>query len=139
MAHVLIVDDDSVSRLLLKHMLARGNHTVAEAHSVDEALAVLGATSEIDLIVCDYVMPERSGLDLLEALRSTNNDSQIPFVLLTGELRRDDLDDNRVGEVDAYLTKPVSSSELETVVTEQLRGTISEWELPISTVPPTNN
>lgn len=137
MAHVLIVDDDPVSRLLLKHMLERQDHSVIEADGVDAALSQIeqyvsdAQTCEsIDMIVCDYVMPDRNGLDLLEAIGPFEI-SKVPFVLLTGELRRDDLDDDRVDGVTAYLTKPVSSTELERVVSEHLRGNMAEWETPM--------
>ncbi len=123
MSHVLIVDDDAVSRLVLRHMLERQDHTVSEADGVDTALAMFSTTAEsFDLIICDYVMPDRNGLDLLES----RPDSGVPFVLLTGELNEADLDDGRVSDVSAYLTKPVASDELERVVSEHLRGNMSE-------------
>lgn len=119
---ILIVDDDRVSRVLLRHMLEAQGREVVEADSVDEALRILSESGEavsnsavsnscFQLVICDYVMPDRNGLDLLEALPQ-----RLPFVLLTGELRECDLDDVRVAGVAAYLTKPVSSSELEHVV-----------------------
>ena len=119
---ILIVDDDRVSRVLLRHMLEAQGREVVEADSVDEALRILSESGEavsnsavsnscFQLVICDYVMTDRNGLDLLEALPQ-----RLPFVLLTGELRECDLDDVRVAGVAAYLTKPVSSSELEHVV-----------------------
>ncbi len=133
MACILIVDDDPVSRLLLRHMLERQDHSVVDADRVNAALEVLdtGTGQAFDMIVCDYVMPSRNGLDLLETyLATTSEDRVVPFVLLTGELRRDDLDDERVRDVAAYLTKPVSSSELERVVSEHLRGNMAACQTP---------
>ncbi len=109
MATALIVDDDIVSRLVLRHMLNGHGFDVVEADSVESALVEVH--TRIDLIVCDYQMPERNGLDLLE-----NLDSPIPFVLLTGVLDRAELNDERVNLVTAYLTKPVSSDELSQVI-----------------------
>ena len=109
MASALIVDDDLVSRLVLRHMLTGLGFDVVEADSVDTALEALH--DGIELIVCDYQMPYRDGLDLLESI-----DGKIPFVLLTGVLERDELADQRVALVTAYLTKPVSSEELASVV-----------------------
>lgn len=128
MAQLLIVDDDPVARLLLRHMLERLDHNVVDADSVDNALAKMSETT-FDMIVCDYLMPVRNGLDLLEEHVSIST-RRLPFILLTGELRRDDLDDERVAGVNAYLTKPVSSNELSRVVSEQLQGTMGEWEMP---------
>ena len=120
MTTILVVDDDPVSRYLLRHMLEREGHEVVDVDGVTEALAVLAKGSEnhpppIDLIVCDYLMPERNGLDLL-----AERTSRQPFVLLTGQFHRADLADDRVGEVSAYLTKPVASDELRRVVLELL-------------------
>lgn len=120
MTTVLVVDDDPVSRYLLRHMLEREGHAVVDVGGVTEALAALAEGSEndtppIDLIVCDYLMPERNGLDLL-----AEKTSRQPFVLLTGQFHRADLADDRVGEVSAYLTKPVGSEELRRVVVELL-------------------
>ncbi len=118
MGQLLIVDDDAVSRLVLRHMLERQDHVVIEADSVDSALAAsTDPTSEpFDMVICDYQMPNRTGLDLLEALA----DKRLPFILLTGELHEGDLQDERVQFVTAYLTKPVASGELEQVVLEYM-------------------
>lgn len=107
MSRVLVVDDDAVSRVVLRHMLSAQGFDVIEATSVDEALEIL-SHAYVDLIVCDYLMPQRNGLDLLEAIGSDS----APFVLLTGTRTRDQLNDSRVESVTAYLTKPVSTEEL---------------------------
>lgn len=95
-------------------------HSVTETDGVEPALEILSNTPEVELpelIICDYVMPGRNGLDLLEARPNTNT----PFVLLTGEVNQDELADERVQGVTAYLTKPVASTELQSVV-ENLVG-----------------
>ncbi len=103
---VLVVDDDPVSRLVLCHMLQQQGFATEEADSAEAALAMYRPA--LALILCDYIMPGGSGLDLLEALPA----SRPPFVLLTGELRREDFGDPRVNGLDGYLTKPVGSEEL---------------------------
>ncbi len=113
----LIVDDDAVSLVVLRHMLSAQGFDVIEASSVNEALEIL-EHAHVDLVVCDYLMPGRNGLDLLEELGATAP----PFVLLTGTLTRERLDDPRVAGVDAYVTKPVS--------TEELRQVTATYALP---------
>lgn len=110
MSRVLVVDDDAVSRVLLRHMLSAQGFDVIEGSSVSEALEILNH-AYVDLIVCDYLMPHQNGLDLLEILGS----AAPPFVLLTGTRTRDQLDDARVDAVTAYLTKPVSTEELRNI------------------------
>jgi len=96
-------------------MLERTSATVVEANSVDMARAILTDT-EFDLVLCDYVMPDANGLDLLEACPEL----QGRFVLLTGTKERDDLGDDRVEHVSAYLTKPVGSEELNKLIATML-------------------
>ncbi len=114
-ASVLVVDDDPVSLMMLAHVTRRAGYDVAEATSVASALELLEARS-FDLVISDYVMPEASGLDLLEALP----DSNVPFVLLTGVVESDDLHDERVAGVAAYLTKPFASAALNELLEELL-------------------
>ncbi len=118
---VLVVDDDAVSRMLLRHMLERQGFEVVDTDSVDAATVAL-ADNEIDIIICDYLMPNATGLDLLASLP----DPHQPFILLTGELRKDDLNDDRVDAVTTYLTKPVGTDELAAtlgVIVDQLADT----------------
>lgn len=112
---VLIVDDDPVSLLLAEHVLRAGGHDVTTAVDVDSAVAATQDTA-FDVIVCDYMMPGGTGLDLLEQLTATLEPGCPPFVLLTGVSEAEDLDDPRVELTSAYLTKPVQSDELLAVV-----------------------
>lgn len=109
----LVVDDDSVSRLVCEHILRSGGHDVVVHESAEDAIAALREqTITFDAIVCDYHMPGANGLDLLETISADPSLSGTPFVLLTGVDELDDLDDPRVHDTDGYLTKPVKSSEL---------------------------
>jgi len=111
LASVLVVDDDPVSRMMLAHVVRRAGHHVDEAESVATALPLL-ETRRFDLVISDYMMPGGTGLDLLDALP----DAGVPFVLLTGVMESGELDDERVDRVDAYVTKPFASAELEELV-----------------------
>ncbi len=115
MPAILVVDDDSVTRVVLRVMLERSGAEVVEADSVDAARTVL-ADADFDLVICDYVMPDANGLDLLEACPELEG----RFVLLTGTKERDDLGDDRVEKVSAYLTKPVGSEELSELIAAML-------------------
>ena len=113
----LVVDDDSVSRLLLSHMLSEQGFGVCGATGVDDALDLCQQT-DFALIVCDYLMPDKDGLDLLDAL----GEESPPFILLTGHADRESLADDRVERVSSYLTKPVSTAELTAAVDEVLQS-----------------
>ena len=107
---VMIVDDDAVARVLLRHLLRRRGFDAMEAEDGNEALALLD-DERVDLIVSDQNMPTMSGLELRCAL---GTECTIPFVLLTGHAERGELADLPGFEmVDAFLTKPVASAQFD--------------------------
>jgi CheY-like chemotaxis protein len=115
---VLIIDDDDVTRLVLRHQLGRLGHDVIEADSPAEALAILSGT-QVDLIISDHDMPGMSGLELRDRL---GPDLGVPFVLLTGFADADELGGatGALSTTAAFLTKPVSSPALGTLLTRLL-------------------
>jgi two-component system, OmpR family, response regulator CpxR len=68
MAAILVADDDRTCRESIQKVLERGGHVVRAVADVDSALQAIG-DSAFDLIVCDYKMPGKTGLDLLAELR----------------------------------------------------------------------
>lgn len=105
----LIVDDDIVALIVVKHMLESMGLDVTQAANVRAAKALLDNES-FDLIISDYLMPEETGLDLLDVT------GDLPFILLSGVLERDDNSDPRLDGVTTHLTKPVSTDELRSAV-----------------------
>ncbi|WP_439813743.1 ATP-binding protein [Zavarzinia sp. CC-PAN008] len=79
---VLVVDDDALVAMSTVDMLAELGHTVVEANSGDEALAVLRHQQAIDLMVTDYSMPGMNGAQLARAARVLRPD--LPILLATG-------------------------------------------------------
>src|SRR5262245_58328951 len=63
MATILVTDDDTVCRETILKTLEREGHTLEAACDVDSAIEAVKRT-HFDLIVCDYRMPEKTGLDL---------------------------------------------------------------------------
>jgi PAS domain S-box-containing protein len=86
--HVLHVDDDPLLREITKLMLLDldSNFKIDNASSVDESLKKL-STGHYDVVVSDYEMPQKDGLQFLKELREQNND--IPFILFTGKGREE--------------------------------------------------
>ena len=91
MRRVLIIDDDETDRYLLKRRLAGPNIQILEASSGAEGLS-RAASLRPDLIFLDLRMPEMSGFDVLEALKSDTKTSSIPVVVHTSaQLSEDEM------------------------------------------------
>jgi len=109
---VLIVDDFSTMRRILKNMLKQiGFSDISEADDGTSALELLKA-QEIDLIVCDWNMPQMSGFDLLKEVRSDPDLKDTPFVLVTAEAQRENVIDAVEAGVSNYIVKPFTVDQI---------------------------
>ena len=117
--HVLVVEDDRVSRARLAGYLEAAGYRVSEAGDGKEMREVL-AGHPVDLLLLDINLPGEDGLDLTRQIRSQ---SDIGVILVTG--RTDDVDRIVGLEVgaDDYVTKPFNSRELLVRVKNLLRRT----------------
>jgi CheY-like chemotaxis protein len=106
---ILVVDDDTVSRLVLAHMLRGLGFEVVQADDLGPALELLG-TTHFAVVFSDYSMPGGTGLQLFETLR--NLPSRPSFVLVTGIVDRAGHGEPGGDSVDAHLAKPVSTRSL---------------------------
>ncbi|MBU0651514.1 MAG: response regulator [Proteobacteria bacterium] len=79
---ILIVDDSKQNRDLLTRRLERDGHTVSVAETGREALRMLGCNS-FDLVLLDIMMPEINGYQVLRHLKSDDNISHIPVIMLS--------------------------------------------------------
>lgn len=108
-ADILVVDDDARLRALLQRFLAEQGHRVAVAADGAAARAAI-ANMAFDLLVVDVMMPDETGLELVEWLRRDGRDT--PVLMLTA---RGDPDDRVAGfehGADDYLAKPFDPREL---------------------------
>ena len=80
MGAILVADDDRTCRDSIQKVLEREGHTVQAAEDVDGALEAIGA-NHFDLVVCDYRMPGKTGIDLLIELRRQR--SSVPVLMIS--------------------------------------------------------
>ena len=105
---ILVVDDDTSIRTLLRRLLTTEGYTVDEAADGPAALEKVAAV-EPDLVLLDIMMPGQDGLDVLEGLR---HGSDVPVVLLTAKNEEADRVLGFRYGADDYVVKPFSSAEL---------------------------
>ena len=106
--HILVVDDDTRLRELLKTFLSRNGFRVTTAGNTAEAGQRLAAL-DFDLIVLDVMMPGQTGLDFAGELRKTND---VPILMLTAMGEPKDRIAGLEKGVDDYLGKPYQESQL---------------------------
>ena len=116
---VLIVDDDPQLRGVVSIILSAGDRELVVAEDVDEGLAVI-RSRPVAVVVADYQMPGKSGLDFLAALREGG--FATPFILMSGDSHAKADAAERGHAVHAVLTKPIAPMELRRLVNELLSG-----------------
>jgi DNA-binding NtrC family response regulator len=109
MGRILVTDDDTTCRDSIQKILEREGHVVEGAADVSHALEAM-AHRHFDLIVCDYRMPGRSGLEFLEELRRM--DSGVPVLMISAFAdAQTEAEAKRLGAED-LLRKPFRRQEL---------------------------
>lgn len=110
---ILTVEDDAVSRAVLRQALQRLGHEAVEASDGDAAWELLQKTASVRVVVSDWNMPHSDGLELCKRVRGRAGTDYVYFILLSS---RDATGENRAAAADAgvddFLTKPLDFAEL---------------------------
>jgi signal transduction histidine kinase/ActR/RegA family two-component response regulator len=128
---VLVVDDDSDARDLLKHVLEGCGAEVTEAPSAADALAVLDRYIP-DVLVSDVGMPGQDGYSLIRRIRTLPNEAlrSLPAIALTAFSRNEDRTRALVAGFSLHLTKPADSAALLEAIIE-LAGDARQRASPV--------
>ncbi|MDE7321897.1 MAG: response regulator transcription factor [Lachnospiraceae bacterium] len=122
---ILVVDDESRMRKLVKDFLVKQNYEVLEAGDGSEALDIFFENQDIALIILDIMMPKMDGW---QVCREVRNYSKVPIIMLTARAdERDELQGFQLG-VDEYIAKPFSPKILVARVEAILRRTCQAEE-----------
>ncbi len=104
---VLVVEDDLKMAVLIEgYLKTMGFSKIETADTGEKALGVL-QSQKIGLVISDLSMPGISGLDLLKKTREELDLKILPFIMLTGSDKDDDIRDATVAGVTAYFLKPL--------------------------------
>jgi putative two-component system response regulator len=132
---ILVIDDDAVIRDLMSEILREAGYEVAAAATAADVAAHL-TNGEVDLVVSDIVMPELSGLELLEAVRLHR--PSLPVLLVTGADTYENLSEALTRGADGLVSKPFTHAALRDAVATALeRAGRSEQELRERLLAPT--
>lgn len=104
---ILVVDDEAPILNILKFNLTKGGYEVVTACDGEEALARLRESTP-DLVLCDVMMPKKTGFEVLAEVRADERFKALPFIILTAKGQKADEDRGMGIGADRYLTKPFS-------------------------------
>jgi CheY-like chemotaxis protein len=126
---VLIVDDDPVSRRLIRMTLERRKHQVAEVPSAEAAIEWLKAGASCTLVITDLDLPGRmEGLQFYGLLRASPQWRDLPVIVCTGKSDEKTVNDAIQRGVRHYLLKPVRPAVLTETVEELLARAVPVLE-----------
>jgi two-component system, NtrC family, response regulator HydG len=122
MQSILVVDDDKDICLVLSKFLTKNNYSVNSAFTGEEGLRLL-RSNDYDLILCDFKLPDLTGIELLQKIKVLN--AQVAVIIITGYSDvKTAVETFRYGAND-YITKPLYPDEL----LVSIRETISKNQL----------
>lgn len=119
-SHILIVDDETTIRDMVRMALEQDGFTVSDARNAHEAMRIL-EQSKIDLILLDWMMPGVAGIDFAARLRRENRVPNTAIIMLTARDTEEDLIRGLAEGADDYIRKPFSTRELVSRIRAVLR------------------
>jgi diguanylate cyclase (GGDEF)-like protein len=125
---VLVVDDDPVSRLIIKRALEKGAAKVIEAENGYEAVTFFEMLRP-DLVLLDVNMPEMNGFEACRRLRGNPNGAAVPVMIITNTDESDDIRNAYEAGATDFMSKPINSLILRERVEYMLRASATTRQL----------
>jgi len=121
MPRILVAEDDAASRRLIEVSLSRAGYEVLVASSGEEALDILDERHPPELVILDWLMPGRDGIDICREIRARATNRYLYVMLVTSKARAEDVVRGLEAGADDYLTKPYDPHELRCRVATGMR------------------
>lgn len=119
---ILVVDDHSMTRNLVRSILKGvGFNNIYLAENGRQAFLFLKEDA-YDLVICDWNMPDVTGIELLRVVRSDPKMMHIPFLLLTAEVFKENVKEAMEAGVSDYIAKPFTAD----ILLEKIRGAVKK-------------
>ncbi len=111
---VLVADDDPAICMLIETVLRRGPYEIKCCGDGESAILALDREGPFDMMICDFMLPGISGLDLIERVRSSEW-GQVPILMISGHASQV-TERARAAGADLFLNKPFTLSQLRNAV-----------------------
>ncbi len=122
---VLVADDDVEICALIQTILHRGPYALTVCNDAESALVHVQRDPPFDLIICDFMLPGISGIDLISQVRAHPAAARVPIVMISGH-NNYQMDVRAKGAgANAFLNKPFTLSQLRMTVESLLRARAS--------------
>jgi two-component system chemotaxis response regulator CheY len=110
---ILIVDDFPIMRGIIKRMLNKrfGLTNIVEADDGVKAWSFLNE-GKIDLMICDWNMPNMTGISLLKKVREDKRFANLPFIMVTAEGKKENVIEATKAGVTGFIVKPFTAKDL---------------------------
>ena len=118
---ILIVDDEPLTRNLLRLMLERAGFEISEAEDGLKALLMMAEQSP-DVLLLDVMMPNMDGLTVCEKLRARPETAVLPIILLSARTSSEAVKAGMDAGATKYLSKPINRKELINTIHEVLQN-----------------
>ncbi|MCF6155628.1 MAG: response regulator [Candidatus Brocadia sp.] len=114
MPKVLIIDDSAVMRKIIQRNIQQSGLIVDEFVEAGDGREGLekAISNNIDLILCDWNMPNMTGIDFVKAFRGSGQKSNVPIVMVTTEGSETKIEEAKNSGANGYLTKPFTPEQL---------------------------
>ncbi len=133
MSKILVADDSIAVRKVAERLLIEAGFEVVLAANGDEALACL-AKDGVDVIVCDVIMPDKSGYEVCAFVRNQPRLAAIPVLLISGIVNDEVTQQAQACQADGVLKKPFQGTSLKDKVSELLARKQARATAPSSDV-----
>ncbi len=118
---ILVVDPNEINRRLLRGMLKAAPYRIVEASRADEALEILGA-EKVDLVVLDLILPDMSGADFCQRMKSRRETQLTPALILTSVQGVENEIAGIASGADEFLIKPLHPAVVRARIRAMLRN-----------------
>jgi CheY-like chemotaxis protein len=122
---VLVADDDMEICSLIGTILRRGPYALTVCNDAESALVHIQRDPPFDIIICDFMLPGISGIDLITQVRANRAAATVPIVMISGHNNYSMDARAKAAGANAFLNKPFTLRQLRSTVQTLLEGRLS--------------
>jgi CheY-like chemotaxis protein len=119
---VLVADDDPDMRTLIATVLRPETYEVVLCGDAESALVRANDKKPYDIIICDFMLPGMSGLELIQRLRSNRMTAKVPILMISAHTNYGMDDRAKAAGANHFLNKPFTLSQLRSALNSLLPG-----------------